>query len=113
MTYGTTQSLTECLLGASSSATGKISGQGVVRVEGQFEGSIQAGDAVIISKNAKVKAEISAKDVFIAGEFSGTIEAAGIVHIANRAVVTAKIQAKGLDLAAGAFFDGNFKRSAM
>jgi len=112
MARDSTPHLTECLLGAGSSVTGTVSGQGVVRVEGDFEGSIQARDAVILAKGAKVKAGISAKDVFIAGEFSGTIEAAGTVRIAGGAVVAAEIQAKALELAAGASFDGHFSRTA-
>ena len=103
--------LTECLLGAGSSVSGTLSGQGVVRVEGQFEGSIQAHDAVILSKDAKVKAEISAKDVFIAGKFSGTIEATGVVRIVSGAIVEADIQATALELAAGASYNGHFKRT--
>lgn len=112
MARDSTPNLTECLLGAGSSVTGTVRGQGVVRIEGEFEGSVQARDAVILAKSAKVKAEISAKDVFIAGEFSGIIEAAGTVRIAGGAVVAGEIQAKALDLAAGASFDGHFRRTA-
>lgn len=112
MIQSTSPKLTECLLGAGSSITGTLSGTGIVRVEGDFEGSIQAHDAVILSQSARVKADISGNDVFIAGEFSGKIEARGAVHIAGSAVVIADILAKTLDLAAGASFSGHFERSS-
>jgi cytoskeletal protein CcmA (bactofilin family) len=65
--------------------TGELQFSGVVRIDGNFHGSINSGDKLIVGVNAVIHADIRVREIEIHGHVVGNIEAS----------VQAEIQASG------------------
>lgn len=92
---------------------GKLSFEGVVRIDGSFHGEIFSHDHLIIGEGANVEATIQVGKVEVGGRFKGKLIAkdALIVHSTGR--IEGEIQTREIQAEAGAWIDGNIEMAQL
>lgn len=97
---------------------GKLSFEGVVRIDGAFHGEIFSQDHLIIGEGAQVEATIQVGTLEVGGNFKGKLVARDrlIVHPTGR--IQGEIKTKDLEVQLGASIDGtiemeNFRSSKL
>ena len=92
---------------------GKLSFEGVVRIDGVFQGEIYSQDHLIIGEGAVVEANLQVGQLEISGSFKGDIRANEklIVHSTGR--ITGKIQTRELEVHRGAQVDGHIEMNSL
>lgn len=96
----------ETVVGPTAHFKGSLTSDGGIRIDGIFEGEIQAAGNLIIGENGKVIADISAQNVSVSGAVKGTIEAAGRLEILNTGRVWGDIKVASFLIDEGGFFRG-------
>jgi len=88
---------------------GKLSFEGVVRIDGVFHGEIFSQDHLIIGEGAQVEASIQVGTLEVGGNFKGKLVANDrlIVHSTGR--VSGELKAKDLEVQMGAIIDGQLE----
>src|SRR5260370_42514986 len=81
---------------------GEISGQGNLCLDGQFEGRIRIGDgSFTVGPNARVTAEIEAREIIVHGEVIGTLKGER-VQVSRTGKVTGDMETRGIVIEDGA-----------
>ena len=94
------------LLSPGTRFEGNLSFEGCVRIGGEFIGEIFTKDTLIISEEARVKAEVEARKVIITGHFEGNINASENIIMKPPAVFKGSVSSPSLDIAEGVIFEG-------
>ncbi len=95
------------ILGKGSAFDGKLTFEGVVRIDGEFSGEIHTEGTLIIGKTAEVRAEIVATQLVVEGTLRGDVNATGSVEIRSPARVYGNITTSSLEIEKGSLFEGN------
>jgi cytoskeletal protein CcmA (bactofilin family) len=95
------------LLGRGSEFEGKLTFEGIVRIDGKFTGEIFSDGTLIIGEGARVKAEITVDTVVVQGEVVGNIRAKTGIELHAPGKLRGNMQAGSLVVQKGAIFDGN------
>lgn len=97
------------IIAAGMNVVGDISTEGTVRVEGQVEGTIRAGKAVVLGQGGVVDGNIVTEDAVIGGRVSGSIRAANRIELQSTCSVEGEISTRSehLKLEEGARFAGH------
>ena len=98
----------ETILGPNSRMKGDISSSGGVRIEGDFEGSIDIAGNLIVGKAAKVVATISANNLQIQGTVQGDVTAKRL-EVLDTGRLWGNIDVDSFVLDDGGFFRGQSK----
>ena len=94
-------------IGKSLQVRGEVRGSEDLIVDGFVEGTITlAGSRLTIGANAKVQADVSARDVIVMGQLNGNITATGRVELRSGATLLGDIQASRLSIEENAGFSG-------
>jgi cytoskeletal protein CcmA (bactofilin family) len=94
-------------LGAETEFEGKLSFEGVVRVEGKLTGEICSKGTLIIGEKAVVRAEIRAGVVLVYGETHGKMVAGERIEAYAPARILGDIQTPILVFGEGVIFQGS------
>lgn len=95
-------------IGKSVVIKGELSGSEDLAIEGQVEGKIELRQNVLtIGANAKIKAQVFAKQVVVLGEVVGNITASEKVDIRDNGSVDGDIASPRVAIAEGAHFRGS------
>lgn len=94
-------------IGQGISLKGRLSFEGTVRIDGEFEGEIEAKGVLLIGEGAVVKANVIADIVTVMGEIRGNVEARKRVDIPSPGKVWGDITTPVLVISEGGFFEGN------
>lgn len=97
------------VIGTETTIKGTIDAQESLRIEGVFEGAINAQGDVYVGEGATVKAKIHGRRVVIAGETHGNIEALNGLEILSTGRVYGDITGDRLIVDEGAIYKGNVK----
>lgn len=89
---------------------GVLTGEGAVRIDGEFQGDVKLKGSVSVSMPGSMVGTIDANDVLISGTVKGDIIAHGKLRLTCTSVVKGNVQAEALAIEDGARFDG---RSSM
>ena len=82
---------------------GEITGRGDFFLDGDFEGKVCLADgAFTVGRNARVEAEIEAREIIIHGEVIGSLKARERVKILSTAKVTGNMDTRGIVIEDGA-----------
>ncbi|MDB5037117.1 MAG: hypothetical protein JWQ35_645 [Bacteriovoracaceae bacterium] len=92
---------------------GKLSFEGIVRIDGIFHGEIFSQDHLIIGEGAVVEANIQVGEIEISGSFKGNITAKERVTIHSTGRVQAKLLTHDFEVHKGALFDGSVEMSSV
>ena len=95
------------VLGKGSEFEGKLTFEGVVRIDGRFTGEIFSKGILIIGENAKVKAEIQVATVVVKGEMTGNIKAPNCVELHAPARLVGNLITPCLYVQKGVIFEGH------
>ncbi len=94
-------------IGKSLQVRGEVRGSEDLIVDGFVEGMITlSGSRLTIGANAKVQANVQARDVIIQGQLYGNITATGRVELRSGATLIGDIQASRLSIEENAGFSG-------
>src|SRR5271169_6189087 len=98
---------TTATIGKSVQIRGEVKGSEDLLVDGLVEGTITLSDSrLTIGANARVQANVSARDVVILGSLNGNISAAGRVELRAGCRVTGDLKAARLAIEENAIFSG-------
>jgi cytoskeletal protein CcmA (bactofilin family) len=81
----------EVAIGPTANITGDLECDGVVKIEGIYQGSIKTVSNVVISDKARVDAHIEAENVSVSGQVKGSIVARGRLEILSSGKVWADV----------------------
>jgi cytoskeletal protein CcmA (bactofilin family) len=96
------------LLGAQSILKGDITGEDDLLVEGRVEGSITLRrNALIVGKNAIVKARVEARTIAVEGEVNGELHASEQIVLHKNARVRGTLVCPRISIEPGARFTGS------
>ena len=94
------------LIGEGSYFKGDISLKGLLRIDGDFKGTISDGGKVLIGKSGRAEAVINAGTVVVGGVLKGNITAAEKVVILSTGMVIGNIKAPRLLVEDGVILNG-------
>lgn len=95
------------VLGKGSEFEGKLTFEGVVRIDGRFRGKIFSNGTLVVGENGKLQAEIEVPTVVIQGDVHGNITASNCVELHDPAHLTGNIVTPCLYVQKGVIFEGN------
>lgn len=94
------------LLGKGSHFNGSLKVEGGLRIDGDYEGQIEASGTLVVGKEGVVKAEIKAKDAIIGGRIIGNLNIINKIELQSGSHVQGDIKSKGLIIDNDVFFEG-------
>ncbi len=94
------------LLGYGSVFRGNIKVNGIIKLAGDFSGTIESTSQVFISESARVESSIKASSVVIGGMVKGDITATDKVTILSTGIVMGSISTSRLVAEDGVVLDG-------
>lgn len=97
---------TETIIGPSVTIQGDLNSEGNIRIAGQVTGKINSNQSVFIEENARLAADIVAKELAIAGEVQGKLNISGLLVLHGTAKVSGEIASPILRVEDGAQFSG-------
>ena len=95
------------LIGEGSSFSGDINLKGLLRIDGDFKGTISEGGKVLIGKSGRVEATINSGTIVIGGVLKGNINAAEKVVILSTGMLIGNVTAPRLLVEDGVILNGN------
>ena len=96
-------------VGPAANFDGDLVCDGIVRIEGVFQGSIKTVSNVIIAENGRVDAHIEAQNVSVSGQAKGSIMAKGRLEILSSGRVWADVTVSSFLLDDGGKLHGALK----
>ena len=98
----------ESFIGSGTEFQGGLNVKGTLRVEGQFDGKMNAA-CVILGETGVIKGEVSAKKIIIGGKVEGNLRVQEIVEIKATGKVFGDIFAKKISITEGAKVNGKIE----
>jgi cytoskeletal protein CcmA (bactofilin family) len=80
--------------------------EGTLRIEGNVEGSVRAGKAVVIGKDGVVEGDIATQDAVIGGRVTGIVIAESRLELQATCVIEGEIRARRIKLDEGGKVNG-------
>lgn len=99
----------EVTIGPTAHFNGDLTCDGIVKIEGIYQGSIKTVSNVIISEKARVDAHIEAENVSVSGQAKGSIVANGRLEILSTGKVWADVTVSSFLLDDGGRLHGALK----
>jgi len=97
------------ILGQGCKVKGDIQLQGTLRIDGEFEGSVNCPETLIIGKSGVVKGDVKVKNAIIGGKMLGNITSTNKIELQTGSHVEGDIETARLVIDEGVFFEGNCK----
>jgi cytoskeletal protein CcmA (bactofilin family) len=83
-------------------------------IDGKVEGSIsQPGGRVTVSRDARVAANIAAREVVVLGKVRGNIDASDRVDVRSESSLIGNVVTQRISIGDGAFFEGSMEISKL
>jgi len=99
----------DTIIGKESSFSGRITGKGLIRIDGTVDGEIVNKGDLIIGESGKLDADLKARNITIAGQYSGVLEAEGKLELKKTASAVGVFKANDLLIEEGAVISGNME----
>jgi cytoskeletal protein CcmA (bactofilin family) len=99
----------EVTIGPTANITGDLECDGIVKIDGIYQGSIKTASNVIISEKGRVDAHIEAENVSVSGQAKGSIVAKGRLEILSSGKVWADVTVTSFLLDDGGKLHGGLK----
>ncbi len=107
--FETASDKVETIIGKGTYFKGAVNGKGLIRIDGETEGSIDNTGDIIVGESGKVYAELKARNITIAGYYEGTLEAEGKLELKRTANAVGTFKANGLLIEEGAVLSGTME----
>ena len=95
------------VLGEDTALEGKLTFNGILRIDGCFKGKITAAGTLVIGDNGFVEADIHTTNVLCSGEIRGAVYADEVIEILEPGKVFGNIEAPDIVVHSGVIFEGN------
>ena len=99
----------EVSIGPTANISGDLECDGVVKIDGIYQGSIKTVSNVIVGDKARVDAKIEAQNVSVSGQVKGSIVAKGRLEILSTGRVWAEVTVTSFLLDDGGKLHGGLK----
>jgi cytoskeletal protein CcmA (bactofilin family) len=96
----------DTIIGKGTQVNGKIIAEGLVRIDGRFEGDIQSAGDVIVGESGTVLADVNLRHLTVAGELHGDARLAGRLEITATGKLIGDISVDTLLIRDGGIFKG-------
>lgn len=93
-------------LGKGVKIEGAANLEGVVRIDGHFDGAINTNDMLIIGEEAVIRGSISADEIICSGRIEANLNAKKRIQLLNPAVVIGDVVTASFSMEEGVFFQG-------
>jgi cytoskeletal protein CcmA (bactofilin family) len=97
------------VIGKDTFFKGTLTAKGLIRIDGEAEGSIVNKGDLIVGESGRVKVDLKARNVTIAGYFEGTMEAEGKLELKKTATAIGTLKTNGLLVEEGAVVSGSLE----
>lgn len=98
---------TTAVIGKSVEIKGEVKGSEDLLIEGRIEGNITLTESrLTIGANARVQANVAARDIVVMGVLEGNIQATGRVELRQGSQVTGDVRTARLSIEDNAIFHG-------
>lgn len=108
MQYGTDDAFINSIVGEGTHFRGHLELAGLLRIDGDFTGSIRTVGKVLIGKNGRADCTIEAATVVIGGVIRGTVHASDKVIVLATGMVLGNVHCPRLIAEPGVLMDGQF-----
>lgn len=89
------------VLGPSTRVTGRVTGAGSLRIEGQVRGDVRISGDAELGPGASIEGNVTAASLDIAGSLVGDVDASGPVAIRDGAVVRGDLKGSEISIEPG------------
>lgn len=96
--FSTENSYINSIIGEGTTFKGEINISGLVRIDGDFKGSIDSSGKVLIGRNGRAECNITADTVVIGGAVKGNINAKNRIAVLSSGLVIGNLKAPRLDI---------------
>ncbi len=97
------------IIGNGMKVVGNCETEGTLRIEGELEGTVRAGKAVVVGKDGVVQGDIYTQDAIIGGKVTGTVVAESRLELQATCVIDGEIQARRIKLDEGGKVNGEIR----
>lgn len=104
---GSNGSFVNSVIGEGTNFRGKLELRGLLRIDGDFSGTIETPDKVLVGKNGRVDCSIKAGSIVVGGVVKGDIQAVDKITILSTGVVLGNIAAARLVVEEGVILHGH------
>ena len=80
--------------------------EGVVRIDGQFNGAINTNDMLIVGEHAVIRGSIAADEIVCSGRIEAKLTAKKKIQLLSTAILIGDITTPAFSIEDGAFFHG-------
>ena len=108
-----TSETTLSIIAVGSTITGDISCSGVLKVEGQIDGSVRQARQVMLAKDGAIRGDVTAQEIVVGGVVDGNVTAAERLELQPTAVVNGDIATKSIVVMEGARINGSVKMTEL
>jgi cytoskeletal protein CcmA (bactofilin family) len=98
----------ESFIGANTDFQGELKVKGTLRVDGRFDGQLNAG-CVILGETAVVKGEVMGKKIIVGGKVEGNLRAQENLEINSTGKVLGDIYTNKISVMEGGEFNGKIQ----
>jgi cytoskeletal protein CcmA (bactofilin family) len=109
----TSNETTLSIISAGSTITGDIACTGVLKVEGQIDGSVRQARQVMLAKDGAIRGDVTAHEIVVGGVVDGNVTAADRLELQPTAVVNGDIATKSIVVMEGARINGTVKMTEL
>jgi cytoskeletal protein CcmA (bactofilin family) len=111
MMFGKDMEKLKSFLGTQSELHGDLTVTGILRLDGNACGKIQA-DEVILSATAAMNGDVVARKIIVGGQVEGSLRASDLVEIGSKGKVKGDIYTNKLVVIEGGEFNGRIEMKA-
>ena len=94
-------------IGEGTVLKGDVKVEGSIQVDGEFDGTIDATDTLVIGENGKVDGDATVANAVIGGRMYGNVFASGKIELQRGSQLLGDIKTRGLVIEDGVVFQGN------
>ncbi len=96
----------DTIIGKGTEINGNIKAEGLIRIDGRFEGGLESSGDVIVGEGGLVKAEVKGRHLTIAGEVNGNIYLSGRLELTSTGKLLGDISVDTIVIRDGGLFKG-------
>lgn len=94
------------IIAAGTTIVGDIDSEGVVKVEGQIQGTVRASTQLLVAPGALIRGDVFAPEIVAGGEIRGSVHADTRVEIQSGALIGGDITTQRILIAEGGRVNG-------
>ncbi len=95
------------IIGEGTVLKGDVRVEGSIQVDGDFDGTIDATDTLVVGESGKVDGDATVANAVIGGKMYGNVFASGKIELQRGSQLLGDIKTRGLVIEDGVVFQGN------